>query len=45
MDAEEKISVTLSEPVAEIVRAGIQGLPKGQVECARSLGLPLYHKV
>ncbi len=26
--------------LAEIVRAGIQGLPKGQVECARSLGLP-----
>lgn len=26
--------------LAEIVRAGIQGLPKGQMECARSLGLP-----
>ena len=25
--------------LAEIVRAGIQGLPKGQMECARSLGL------
>jgi len=24
--------------LAEIVRAGIQGLPKGQVEAARSLG-------
>ena len=26
--------------LAEIVRAGVQGLPKGQMECARSLGLP-----
>ncbi|MDE2414127.1 MAG: amino acid ABC transporter permease [Comamonadaceae bacterium] len=26
--------------LAEIVRAGIQGLPKGQMECARALGLP-----
>ena len=26
--------------LAEIVRAGILGLPKGQMECARSLGLP-----
>ena len=26
--------------LAEIVRAGIQGLPRGQMECARSLGLP-----
>ena len=26
--------------LAEIVRAGIQGLPKGQMESARSLGLP-----
>ncbi|GAC1316708.1 MAG: amino acid ABC transporter permease [Collimonas sp.] len=25
--------------LAEIMRAGIQGLPKGQMECARSLGL------
>lgn len=25
--------------LAEIIRAGIQGLPKGQMECARSLGL------
>jgi len=25
--------------LAEIVRAGIQGLPKGQMECARALGL------
>ena len=26
--------------LAEIVRAGILGLPKGQMECARALGLP-----
>ena len=26
--------------LAEIVRAGILGLPKGQMECSRSLGLP-----
>jgi polar amino acid transport system permease protein len=26
--------------VAEIVRAGIQGVPRGQVEAARSLGMP-----
>jgi polar amino acid transport system permease protein len=26
--------------VAEIVRAGIQGVPRGQIEAARSLGLP-----
>ncbi|MEG2050570.1 MAG: amino acid ABC transporter permease, partial [Comamonas sp.] len=26
--------------LAEIVRAGIQGLPTGQMECARALGLP-----
>ena len=26
--------------LAEIVRAGVLGLPKGQLECARSLGLP-----
>ncbi|QNP47410.1 amino acid ABC transporter permease [Diaphorobacter aerolatus] len=26
--------------LAEIVRAGILGLPRGQMECARSLGLP-----
>ncbi|CAN7594827.1 amino acid ABC transporter permease [Acidovorax sp. Leaf78] len=26
--------------LAEIVRAGIRGLPRGQMECARSLGLP-----
>src|SRR6185295_18613384 len=25
--------------LAEIVRAGIQGIPRGQMECARSLGL------
>lgn len=25
--------------LAEVVRAGIQGIPKGQMECARSLGL------
>ena len=28
--------------LAEIVRAGIQGLPKGQMECARSLGLSYF---
>ena len=26
--------------LAEVVRAGILGLPKGQMECARALGLP-----
>ena len=26
--------------LAEIVRAGVQGVPRGQMECARSLGLP-----
>ena len=26
--------------LAEIVRAGIHGLPRGQMECARALGLP-----
>ena len=28
--------------LAEIVRAGILGLPKGQMECARSLGLSYF---
>ena len=28
--------------LAEIVRAGVQGLPKGQMECARSLGLSYF---
>ncbi|RZJ11714.1 MAG: amino acid ABC transporter permease [Acidovorax sp.] len=29
--------------LAEIVRAGIVGLPRGQMECARALGLPYVH--
>lgn len=32
-------SVNSAAYVAEIVRAGIQGLPKGQTEASRSLGL------
>lgn len=29
--------------LAEIIRAGIQGVPKGQTECARALGLGYWH--
>src|SRR5690606_30982193 len=28
--------------LAEIIRAGIQGMPKGQMECARSLGFGYF---
>jgi polar amino acid transport system permease protein len=31
--------------LAEIVRAGIQGIPRGQVECARALGLSYWQSM
>lgn len=31
--------------LAEIVRAGIQGVPRGQVECARALGLDYWQSM
>lgn len=31
--------------LAEIIRAGIQGVPRGQVECARSLGLGYWRSM
>lgn len=36
------ISLNSSVYVAEIVRAGIQSVPRGQMEAARSLGMPHY---
>jgi polar amino acid transport system permease protein/polar amino acid transport system substrate-binding protein len=36
------ISLNASVYVAEIVRAGIQSVPRGQMEAARSLGMPHY---
>ena len=31
--------------LAEIIRAGVQGVPRGQVECARSLGLGYWRSM
>lgn len=36
------ISLNASVYIAEIIRAGIQSVPRGQMEAARSLGMPYY---
>jgi polar amino acid transport system permease protein len=35
-------SIVMSAYSAEVFRAGIEGVPKGQVEAARALGLPFF---